>query len=190
MITLIDNYDSFTYNLVQYFGDLGQVCNVIRNDQQTVDEILKSNPSAIVLSPGPCSPDQAGICLDLIKVAAVKDIPMFGVCLGFQSMAQAFGGKIIRGPSPMHGKISAISHDSKGVFAELPTPFDVARYHSLIVDAETFPDVLEATSYTKDGIIMGLQHRTKPIHGVLFHPESIATEHGHELLKNFIKVIG
>lgn len=189
MITLIDNYDSFTFNLVQYLGDLGQKCHVIRNDEKTVDEILQSKPSAIVLSPGPCNPDQAGVCLDLVIAAANENIPMFGVCLGFQSMAQAFGGKIVRAPSPMHGKTSEISHTGKSVFKDLPTNFKVARYHSLIAEKESFPDVLEATSHTADGIIMGLQHKTKPIHGVLFHPESIATEHGHALLKNFIEVI-
>lgn len=189
MITLIDNYDSFTFNLVQYFGDLGQECNVIRNDQESVEEIINSKPSAIVLSPGPCNPDQAGICLDLIAAASNKNIPMFGVCLGFQSMAQAFGGKIVRAPAPMHGKVSKISHYGQGIFKDLPSPYDVTRYHSLIVERDSFPAVLEVTSQTEDGIIMGLQHKTKPIHGVLFHPESIATEHGHALLKNFLEVV-
>lgn len=189
MITLIDNYDSFTFNLVQYFGDLGEACNVIRNDEKTVEQILAEKPSAIILSPGPCNPDQAGICLDLVKACAEQDIPMFGVCLGFQSMAQAFGGKIVRAPSPMHGKLSKIKHDGKGVFKGLPSPYDVTRYHSLIAEHESFPDVLEATSWTEDGIIMGLQHKTKPIHGVLFHPESIATDHGHAVIKNFLEII-
>lgn len=189
MITLIDNYDSFTFNLVQYLGDLGQECNVIRNDEKTVEDILKSKPSSIVLSPGPCNPDQAGICLDLVIAAANESIPLFGVCLGFQSIAQAFGGKIVRAPAPMHGKLSAITHEGKGVFKDLPTPYNVTRYHSLIVERESFPDILEATSHTQDGIIMGLQHKTKPIHGVLFHPESYATEHGHALIKNFLEVI-
>lgn len=189
MITLIDNYDSFTFNLVQYLGDLGQSCNVIRNDEKTVEEIINSKPSAIVLSPGPCNPDQAGICLDLVLAASNENIPMLGVCLGFQSMVQTFGGKIVRGPSPMHGKVSSIKHEGKGVFKDLPSHYNVTRYHSLVAERESFPDTLEITSETLDGIIMGLQHKTKPIHGVLFHPESIATEHGHALLKNFLGVI-
>ena len=189
MITLIDNYDSFTFNLVQYFGDLGEQCNVIRNDEKSVEEVLNLKPSAIILSPGPCNPDQAGICLDLVIAASNENIPLFGVCLGFQSMAQAFGGKIVRAPAPMHGKISKITHENKGVFKGLPSPYNVTRYHSLIVERESFPDVLEVTAQTEDGIIMGLQHKTKPVHGVLFHPESIATEHGHALLKNFLEVI-
>ncbi len=189
MITLIDNYDSFTFNLVQYFGDLGEACDVVRNDQKTVDEILASRPRAIVLSPGPCDPDQAGICLGLVTAATDANIPLFGVCLGFQTMAQAFGGRIVRAPSPMHGKTSSISHDGKSVFKGLPSPYNVTRYHSLIVERASFPDVLEITAQTDDGIIMGLRHKTKPVHGVLFHPESIATEHGHALLKNFVEMI-
>jgi len=182
MITLIDNYDSFTFNLVQYLGDVGASCNVIRNDEKTVEEILNEKPEAIVLSPGPCSPDQAGVCIDLVKQCAERDIPMFGVCLGFQSIAQAFGGKIVRGPQPMHGKISAITHTGKSVFSGLPEKINVTRYHSL-------PDTLETTAHTEDGIIMGLMHKTKPIHAVLFHPESIATEYGHEMIGNFVKGI-
>ncbi len=189
MITLIDNYDSFTFNLVQYLGDLGEKCNVVRNDQQSVEQVISSRPSAIVLSPGPCNPDQAGICLDLVQAAANENIPLFGVCLGFQSIAQAFGGQIVRAPEPMHGKTSVISHTGESVFKGLPSPYKVTRYHSLIVEKSSFPSVLEATSHTEDGIIMGLCHKTKPIHGVLFHPESIATEHGHALLRNFIEVI-
>lgn len=189
MITLIDNYDSFTFNLVQYLGDVGQKCRVIRNDQQSVDEVLSAKPSAIVISPGPCSPDQAGICMDIIREAANFDIPLFGVCLGFQSIAQAFGGKIIRAPEPMHGKLSRITHNNKSVFEGLPVSYNVTRYHSLIVEKDSFPGVLESTAETEDGIIMGLQHQTKPIHGVLFHPESIATEYGHELISNFVRMI-
>lgn len=189
MITLIDNYDSFTFNLVQYLGDLGQTCNVIRNDEKSVEDILKTKPSAIVLSPGPCSPTEAGVCLNLVQAAANENIPLFGVCLGFQSIAQSFGGQIVRGPEPMHGKVSEVTHENAGIFKDLPKTFNVARYHSLIAEKESFPSELEATSWTQDGIIMGLQHKTKPIHAVLFHPESIATEHGHDILKNFLKVI-
>lgn len=186
MITVVDNYDSFTFNLVQYLGDLGADIEVIRNDEKTVADIIENRPSGIVISPGPCNPDQAGISIGLIKAAANNDIPLFGVCLGFQSIAQAFGGRIIRGEKPMHGKISGISHAKKGVFAGLPPSFAVTRYHSLVVEKASFPDQLEVTSTSEDGVIMGLQHKTKPLHGVLFHPESIATEYGHELIKNFL----
>lgn len=187
MIVLIDNYDSFTFNLVQYLGDLGRDCMVIRNDTKTVSDILAIKPDAIVLSPGPCSPDEAGICMDLIRKA--HSIPIFGVCLGFQSMAQAFGGKIIRAPSPVHGKTSRIFHHGKSVFKNLPASYNVTRYHSLIAERSTFPDILDITAETDDGIIMGLQHKTRPVHGVLFHPESYATEHGHALIKNFLEMI-
>ncbi|MGH1455426.1 MAG: anthranilate synthase component II [Alphaproteobacteria bacterium] len=188
MITLIDNYDSFTYNLVQYLGDLGaQVC-VYRNDVKTAQEIIDENPSGILISPGPSDPDHAGICLELIALAAKNNIPLFGVCLGHQSIAQAFGGKVIRAPAPLHGKTSEITHDGKTVFKGLPSPYTVTRYHSLIAEKDTLPDCLEITAQTNDGIIMGLSHKDKPIHGVQFHPESIATQNGHALLKNFVEL--
>lgn len=187
MITLIDNYDSFTFNLVQYFGDLGENCRVVRNDAESVEQILAGKPKAIVISPGPCSPTEAGISMDIIR--AEHNIPIFGVCLGFQSMAQAFGGRIIRAPYPVHGKTSSISHQGKSVFNALPSPYNVVRYHSLIAERESFPAELEVTAETDDGIIMGLQHKTRPIHGVLFHPESYATEYGHDLIKNFLRII-
>lgn len=185
MITLIDNYDSFTYNLVQYVGDLGKECVVHRNDKTTVAEVLNSKPEHIIISPGPSDPEHAGICLDLIKAAAEHDIPLFGVCLGHQAIGQAFGGNVIRAPEPMHGKLSPITHDNTGVFTSIPSPFTVTRYHSLIVEKSSLPDTLISNAETTDGLIMGLRHKTKPIHGVQFHPESIATEHGKTLLANF-----
>lgn len=188
MITLIDNYDSFTYNLVQYLGDLGLETRVYRNDEVSVDHVIEEKPSGILISPGPSDPDHAGICLALIKAAADHDIPLFGVCLGHQAIAQCFGGKVIRAPEPMHGKVSDISHDKKSVFKDLPSPYPVTRYHSLIAEKDSLPDCLEITAQTDDGIIMGLSHKTKPIHGVQFHPESIATQHGHDLLRNFIEL--
>lgn len=188
-LVLIDNYDSFTYNLVQYFGDLGWECLVYRNDQITVPELLKQNLTGFVISPGPSDPDHAGICLELIKAASENAIPLLGVCLGHQAIGQAFGGKVIRAPQPMHGKISQITHTGHGLFAKLPSPYPVTRYHSLIVESATLPFCLEVTAQTDDGLIMGLQHKTKPIHGVQFHPESIATEHGHALLKNFTDIL-
>lgn len=186
MITLIDNYDSFTYNLVQYLGDLGEKTSVIRNDEKTAKEVIDKKPNGILLSPGPSDPDHAGICLELITLATKYDIPLFGVCLGHQSIAQAFGGKVIRAQTPLHGKTSNIIHKNKTVFKGLPSPYPVARYHSLIAERESLPDCLEITAETKSGIIMGLSHKEKPIHGVQFHPESIATEHGHALLQNFL----
>jgi anthranilate synthase component 2 len=185
MILLIDNYDSFTFNLVHYLGELGASCDVRRNDTLTAQEALALNPEAIVISPGPCSPNEAGICLDLIRAAAGR-IPLLGVCLGHQAIGQAFGGDVIRAPAPMHGKVSAMIHDGTGVFAELPSPFNATRYHSLTVDPATLPACLIANAHTADGVIMGLRHATLPIHGVQFHPESIASEHGHALLKNFL----
>ncbi len=187
MITLIDNYDSFTYNLVQYLGDLGAQTRVYRNDKISVDDVIKEKPSGIVISPGPSDPDSAGICLELVSAVAETEIPLLGVCLGHQSIAQAFGGKVIRAPEPLHGKTSDIVHNNKSVFAGLPCPLKVTRYHSLIAEAETLPSCLEATAHTEDNIIMGLVHKTKPIHGVQFHPESIATQQGHDLLKNFVE---
>lgn len=189
MFILIDNYDSFTYNLWHFFGSLGAEVVVYRNDQITTDEVMAQNPQGIILSPGPCDPDRAGICLELIENAAGK-VPVFGVCLGLQSIGQAFGGKISRGPTPMHGKISSVTHSNEGVFQDLPSPFNATRYHSLVVDRTTLPECLEITAETEDGMIMGLQHRVLPIHGVQFHPESIASEHGHALLQNFLRISG
>ncbi len=189
MFLLIDNYDSFTYNLVQYLGDLGVDAAVHRNDKITVEDCLALKPSGVMISPGPSDPDHAGICLPLIKACADHDIPLFGVCLGLQSIGQAFGGKVIRAPQPLHGKISNMHHDGKSVFAGLPTPFEATRYHSLIVEKETLPETLDITAWTDDGLIMGLAHKTKPIHSVQFHPESIATQHGHAMLENFIKIL-
>ncbi len=186
-VLLIDNYDSFTYNLVQYLGDLGEDCDIHRNNKITVEECLAKKPSSVLISPGPSDPDHAGICLALIAACADHDIPLFGVCLGHQAIGQVFGGKVIRAPEPLHGKISAIHHTGQSVFEGLPTPFPATRYHSLIVEKETLPGTLEITAQTDDGLIMGLRHKTKPIHGVQFHPESIATQNGHEMLKNFLK---
>lgn len=186
MITLIDNYDSFTYNLVQYLGDLGAQTRVCRNDRIGADEVIAEKPAGIVISPGPGDPDHAGICLELIQKAAAHDIPLFGVCLGHQAIAQAFGGKVIRAPQPLHGKTSEITHDGTGLFKGIPSPYPVARYHSLIAEEQSFPDCLTVTARTADGLIMALSHREKPVCGVQFHPESIATEHGHALLKNFL----
>ncbi len=188
MITLIDNYDSFTYNLVQYLGDLGAETRIYRNDEVSVEQVLNDKPSGILISPGPSDPDHAGICLELIKSSADNNLPLFGVCLGHQSIAQAFGGKVVRAPEPMHGKVSDIIHEQKTIFKGLPSPYSVTRYHSLIAERESLPTCLEITAQTEDGIIMGLSHKEKPIHGVQFHPESIATEHGHDLLKNFVEL--
>jgi anthranilate synthase component 2 len=185
MILLIDNYDSFTFNLVHYLGELGATCDVRRNDTLTPEQALALKPEAIVISPGPCSPNQAGICLDLIRQAAGR-VPLLGVCLGHQAIGQAFGGDVIRAPAPMHGKVSPMFHDGTGVFADLPSPFNATRYHSLTVDPATLPACLIANAHTADGVIMGLRHATLPIHGVQFHPESIASEHGHALLRNFL----
>jgi len=190
MLLLIDNYDSFTYNLVQFLGDLGAKADVWRNDKLTVAEALAKKPEAIVISPGPCDPDRAGICLDLIKAAAENRIPLFGVCLGHQAIGQAFGGRIVRASELMHGKVDAIYHTGKGVFKHLPSPLNATRYHSLTIAPETMPDVLEVTATSKDQTIMGLQHKSLPIHGVQFHPESIATEHGHDMLRNFLEITG
>lgn len=189
MILLIDNYDSFTYNLVHYFGELGADIEVHRNDTLSVDEALAKKPEAIVLSPGPCDPDKAGICLELVKRAA-GDIPIFGVCLGHQTIGQVFGGKVIRAPLCMHGKMSRISHEGKGVFEGLSNEFAATRYHSLTLDPDQFPDCLEITARSEDGVIMGIQHKEMPIYGVQFHPESIASEHGHDILANFMKLAG
>jgi anthranilate synthase component 2 len=185
MLLLIDNYDSFVYNLAHYLGELGAEVDVRRNDALTADEALALKPSHIVLSPGPSTPDEAGICLDLIKLAAETKTPLLGVCLGHQAIGQAFGGKVVRA-EPMHGKTSAIRHKSQSVFRGLPTPFTATRYHSLIVRRNDLPQDLAITAETEDGTVMGFMHKALPIHGVQFHPESIATEHGHALLKNFL----
>jgi anthranilate synthase/aminodeoxychorismate synthase-like glutamine amidotransferase len=187
MIVLIDNYDSFTFNLVQFLGDLGAPCEVWRNDAITVQAVMEMAPEAIVLSPGPCTPNEAGICLDLIEAAAGRT-PLLGVCLGHQAIGQAFGGDVVRAPWPMHGKVSPVNHEGSDLFAGLPTPFQATRYHSLIVERSTLPEVLEATAFTDDGIIMGLRHRSLPVFGVQFHPESIASEYGHEILANFLAI--
>ncbi|MFT4090392.1 MAG: aminodeoxychorismate/anthranilate synthase component II [Asticcacaulis sp.] len=189
MILVIDNYDSFTYNLVHYLAELGAETKVYRNDALSVQDALALKPQAILLSPGPCAPDQAGICLPLLR-AAPDDLPILGVCLGHQSIGQAFGGDVVRAKTLMHGKTSQISHSDVGLFKGLPDPFTATRYHSLAVKRETLPDELEVTAWTEDGEIMGLQHRTRPIHGVQFHPESIATEGGHQLLSNFLSLAG
>ncbi len=184
MIILIDNYDSFTWNLYHYLGDLGAETVVHRNDKISVGQVMSAKPEAIVISPGPGVPTDAGIIIDLVKEASGK-IPIFGVCLGLQAIGEAFGGKVVRARSQMHGKVSAVKHGNKGVFTGLPQDFAATRYHSLIVDRASLPAELEMTAET-DGLIMGLQHRTKNVHGVQFHPESIASEHGHKILKNFL----
>ena len=189
MLLVIDNYDSFTYNLVQYLGELGQEVRVVRNDEIPAAAIAGIAPSHIVVSPGPCTPNEAGISLETIKLYAGK-IPILGVCLGHQSIGQAYGGKVVHAEALMHGKTSAIHHNGKGVFAGLKNPFTATRYHSLSVRKETLPDVLEVTAWTDDGEIMGVQHKSRPVFGVQFHPESIATECGHELLGNFLDVAG
>jgi len=189
MLVLIDNYDSFTYNLVHFLGELGSQSEVIRNDKITAEAVIKMKPKAIVLSPGPCTPNEAGVCLDLIAKAGSR-IPLLGVCLGHQAIGQAYGGKVIRAPEPMHGKLSTITHTDKGVFKGLPPKVEVTRYHSLIVERKSLPDCLEVTAETGDGIIMGLMHKTHPVHGVQFHPESIASEQGHALLANFLELAG
>ncbi|MCE2510312.1 MAG: aminodeoxychorismate/anthranilate synthase component II [Alphaproteobacteria bacterium] len=189
MYLLIDNYDSFVYNLYHYFGELGAEMEVKRNDAITVAEALALKPEGIVISPGPCDPDQAGICLPLIEAAAGK-FPILGVCLGHQAIGQALGGRVIRAPVPMHGKVSEIHHAGSDVFQGLPDPFPATRYHSLIVERKTLPDCLTVTAKTEDGLIMGLAHKALPIYGVQFHPESIASEHGHTVLRNFLTLAG
>ncbi|MFQ1700926.1 anthranilate synthase component II [Loktanella agnita] len=186
MLLLIDNYDSFTYNLVHYLGELGANVVVRRNDALDVQEAMAMRPNAILLSPGPCDPSQAGICLALVHAAAETGLPLMGVCLGHQAIGEAFGGKVVRCHEIVHGKLGAMQHTGQGLFADLPSPFDATRYHSLIVERDTLPDCLEITAALEDGTIMGLQHKTLPIHGVQFHPESIASAHGHKLLNNFL----
>ena len=187
MILVIDNYDSFTYNLVHYLNELGAETRVYRNDDLSAAAAIALRPDAVLLSPGPCTPDDAGICLDFLRQAP-ETLPILGVCLGHQSIGQAFGGRVVRAKALMHGKTSAIHHSGKGLFRDMPDPFTATRYHSLAVDGGSLPDVLEITAWTEDGEIMGLQHRSRPIHGVQFHPESIATEGGHKLLGNFLEL--
>ena len=189
MLLLIDNYDSFTYNLLHYVGSLGADIVVKRNDEIDVQQAMAMNPGGILLSPGPCDPDQAGICLALTQAAAETRTPLMGVCLGHQTIGQAFGGKVVRANDIVHGKMGEIHHSGNGLFAGLPTPFAATRYHSLIVEKSSLPDCLEVTASLNDGTIMGLQHTDLPIHGVQFHPESIRSEHGHALLQNFIDVM-
>lgn len=190
MLLLIDNYDSFTWNLVHYLGTLGAEVTVRRNDALSVAEALAMAPRAIVLSPGPCDPDQAGICLPLTTAAAEAGVPLLGVCLGHQTIGQAFGGRVVRCGQIVHGKTDAMHHHGAGVFAGLPSPFRATRYHSLVVERESLPDCLEVTAALADGTIMGLRHREKPVEGVQFHPESIASEHGHRMLGNFLAGAG
>ena len=191
MLLMIDNYDSFTYNLAQYFGELGQAVKVIRNDDLSVSDIAALNPERIVISPGPCTPNEAGVSLEVLEKLS-GNVPILGVCLGHQSMGQAFGGKVIRAKTIMHGKTSLMHHKGQGVFSNLPSPFEGTRYHSLVVEKESLPDCLEITAWTEnaDGSfdeIMGLRHKTLPVQGVQFHPESILTQHGHTMLKNFLE---
>ena len=189
MILVIDNYDSFTYNLVHYLNELGAETLVYRNDALTVQEALGLKPQGVLLSPGPCTPNEAGICLALIG-AAPDDLPILGVCLGHQAIGQAYGGQVVRAKQVMHGKTSAIRHEGKGIFKGLPNPFTATRYHSLSVAEDSLPAELEVTAWAEDGEIMGFQHRTRPVHGVQFHPESIATEGGHQMLANFLELAG
>lgn len=188
MILMIDNYDSFTYNLVQYLGELGTQLTTFRNDKVTIEEIEKMNPEKIVISPGPCTPNEAGISLEVIRTFS-GHIPILGVCLGHQSVVQAFGGKIIRSPKVWHGKTSGINHDSRTIFSDIPNPFTATRYHSLIVERESLPDCFEISAWTDDGIIMGIRHKNHPTEGVQFHPESILTTEGKKLLNNFLSLV-
>ncbi len=184
-VTLIDNYDSFTFNLVHYFGQLGANVTVHRNDSVSVSDVIQSAPDAIVLSPGPCTPHEAGICMDLIRSAS-ETIPIFGVCLGHQSIGEVFGGDVVRAPLPIHGKMASIHHTGATVFRGIDGPFQATRYHSLVVKRETLPDCLQITAQTPDDLIMALSHKTRPVHGVQFHPESITSQHGHKILRNFL----
>jgi anthranilate synthase/aminodeoxychorismate synthase-like glutamine amidotransferase len=190
MILLIDNYDSFTFNLVHFLGELGAEVEVWRNDALSVEQALEMKPRAIVLSPGPCTPKEAGICLDLVGAAAKKGVPLFGVCLGHQAIGQAFGGTVVRAPEPVHGKVHAVSHGGTDVFAGLPSPFKATRYHSLVVRREDLPETLTVTAETEDRLIMGLAHRDLPVWGVQFHPESIASANGHDMLANMLRLAG
>ena len=186
MLVMIDNYDSFTYNLVQYFGELGQDVRVFRNDEISVSELASLHPDYLVISPGPCTPNEAGISIEAIEALKGK-IPIFGVCLGHQSIGQAFGGKIVHAQQIMHGKVSTITHCGKGVLVDLPESFQATRYHSLVIEKESLPFCLEPIAWTEDGEIMAVRHRDLPVHGVQFHPESLVTEHGHQILRNFLQ---
>ena len=186
MLLMIDNYDSFTYNLVQYFGELGERVTVYRNDQLTLNDVDALAPSHVVISPGPCTPNEAGISVDLVREYGTR-IPILGVCLGHQSIAQAYGGNIVRAPTLMHGKTSMISHEGESLFGEIPTPFQATRYHSLVVEESSLPDCFEITARADDGEIMGIAHRAHPVVGVQFHPESILTQYGHKMLHNFLQ---
>jgi anthranilate synthase component II len=186
-VTLIDNYDSFTFNLVHYLGELGADVNVWRNDELSVAEAVSGRPDAIVLSPGPCTPSEAGVCLDLVREASATT-PILGVCLGHQTIGQVFGGEVVRAPLPMHGKVSRVTHDARGLFRGIHGPFQATRYHSLIIERATAPAELEITAESDDGLIMAVAHRERPVHGVQFHPESIASEHGRTILKNFLDI--
>ncbi len=188
MILVIDNYDSFTYNLVQYLGQLNPEVEVVRNDEITSDEVLQKCPDYLILSPGPGTPDEAGVCLDLLQSGVAGKIPTLGVCLGHQAIAQNYGGKVIRAPEIVHGKTSPMHHEDKGVFRDIENPFEATRYHSLCVEASSLPDILRVTAHTADGMIMGLEHKTLPIQGVQFHPESVLTEDGLKLLSNFLEM--
>jgi anthranilate synthase component II len=187
-VTLIDNYDSFTFNLVHYLGELGAEVAVWRNDEISVEETLATKPDAIVLSPGPCTPNEAGICLDLVR-AASETTPIFGVCLGHQAIGQAFGGEVVRAPAPMHGKVSRIEHNARGIFRGLNGPFLATRYHSLVIERSTAPSDLEVSAESDDRLIMAVEHRERPVYGVQFHPESIASEHGRQILRNFLDLV-
>ena len=189
MILVIDNYDSFTYNLVHSLNELGAQTRVYRNDALTTAEALVLKPQALLLSPGPCTPDEAGICLDLLA-RAPHDLPILGVCLGHQAVGQAEGGKVIRAKTLMHGKTDSIHHNGEGIFKDIPSPFTATRYHSLAIDRSSLPNTLEVTAWTEDGEIMGVQHKDRPMYGVQFHPESIATQYGHEMLANFLDLAG
>ena len=189
MIVLIDNYDSFTYNLVHYFGEIGNNVTLFKNDEKNANELLDLKPKAIVISPGPCNPDKAGVSLDIAKKAALKKIPILGVCLGHQTIGQVFGANIISAKNIVHGKTDKINHICRGIFNELPSPFNATRYHSLSISKKNFPNNLEITAETDCGEIMAIQHKKLPVYGVQFHPESIMSEHGHKLLKNFIKIM-
>ncbi|MEG9861107.1 MAG: aminodeoxychorismate/anthranilate synthase component II [Parvularculales bacterium] len=188
MLVLIDNYDSFTYNLYHFLGELGARIEVHRNDTISVEDVFAKSPEGIILSPGPCDPDKAGICLELVRQAAPR-IPLLGVCLGHEAIGQAFGGRIVRAPTLMHGKTSPIYHNGEGLFADLSGPFEATRYHSLMVESDPLPDCLSVTAHSDDGVIMGLRHNSFPVYGVQFHPESIASHHGHDILRNFLQVI-
>jgi anthranilate synthase component 2 len=185
VVAVIDNYDSFTYNLVQYLGELGATVSVLRNDAMSAEELHELAPAAVVISPGPCTPDEAGISVDVVRLMGVLT-PILGVCLGHQAIGQAYGGRVVRAPRVMHGKVSAVHHRGAGLMAGLPDPFTATRYHSLVVERSTLPDALEVTAWTDDGLVMGLRHREHPVHGVQFHPESIATTCGHDILRAFL----